>query len=184
MAQRIRLHPEQLEQLKKEVAHSNDGTVDTRISLSDVVRALLDEALRARALARSVKSDSKSKEIPSQESAAQKASVVETKQPKENAPQRPRTRTLNAAVIGALGAAGIPGKDLINVADVIRTLESLGYLRGLIHLELERLGSASVAVIELLPASGNGNERVQGIDTVPLGRDRKPLLYARWKKRP
>lgn len=41
MAQRIRLHPEQLEQLKKEVAHSNDGTVDTRISLSDVVRAVI-----------------------------------------------------------------------------------------------------------------------------------------------
>ena len=99
-------------------------------------------------------------------------------------PKAPTLPPIKNAVLAALKANEQPGKDLLDVAAVVRALEAQGHERTAIHAELVRLGTAGVDVLELRPDSGNGNERSDDRAIVPKGLDGTPLLTARWKNRP
>ena len=181
----VRLTPEQLVQLDEEVALSNASAVGAQASQASVARALLVEALQARALARSAK--------PTHTKAPAGASILQPLQdaaprspaaPPTPAPAAaPATLTFEQAVIAALKANEKPGTDLLDVAAVVRSLEADWHPTA-IHAELVRLGTAGVDVLELRPDSGNGNERSEDRAIVPKGLDGTPLLTARWKNRP
>ena len=100
--------------------------------------------------------------------------------------QLPLPPTLEQAVIAELKAVETPrtgGKLVMDLAAVVRALEAQGYQRAAIHAELERLDRAGV--LELMPDSGNPNERKEDRAIVPprIG-DGVPLLDAGWSKRP
>lgn len=181
----VRLTPEQLVQLDEEVALSNASAVGAQASQASVARALLVEALQARALARSAK--------PTHTKAPAGASILQPLQdaaprspaaPPTPAPAAaPATLTFEQAVLAALKANEQPGTDLLDVAAVVRSLEADWHPTA-IHAELVRLGTAGVDVLELRPDSGNGNERQEDRAIVPKGLDGTPLLTARWLKRP
>lgn len=119
--------------------------------------------------------------------------------PKAPAPARqptlpvvaPAKQTLEQAVIAALKAVeapGIGGELAMDLAAVVRALEAQGHQREAINAELLRLGTAGV--LELMPDSGNPNERkedraiVPRAPNLPDGRPGDPLLTATWKARP
>jgi len=125
---------------------------------------------------------------------AQQANEAEAQRLEADAKQRQREKVralveaakkppLENAAIAALHAVEVPGADLLDVAAVVRALETQGHERAAIHEELVRLGTAGVDVLELRPDSGNGNERQEDRAIVPKGLDGVPLLTARLLKR-